>query len=107
MSNLLYQHNEDVDNLIKFLQSYKDSINNIQNPNNNTLISILLLNNFMEDLKDKALDVINNIGQNNDVKPYLKKQLDEYNENINNMKKLMPFLTLFYVNNPNLFQEGL
>ena len=105
MNNLLSEHTNDIDNIIKFLEDYKLAINNVE-LNKNTLISVFLLNNSIEELKDKALEVLNSCDCDK-IKPHLQKELDEYNDTMNNMKKLLPFLTLFQINSINLFQEDI
>ena len=97
MNNLLSDHIEDINTTIKFLEEYKTAVNNIKDLNKNTLISMLLLNQSIEDVKDKALGVLNN-SKSKEIKPHLQKELDQYNEHMNNLKNLMPFLTLFFIN---------
>lgn len=106
MNDLLTNHIKDIDDTIEFLKKYKNLLNNDFKLNNNNLTGIFLLNNKIEELKDSILNIINT-QHNKEIEPYLQKELDEHIEYTNTMKKMLPFLTILFMNNSNLSQEDL
>lgn len=106
MNDLLTNHVKDIDDTIEFLKKYKNLLNNDFKLNNNNLTGIFLLNNKIEELKDSILNIINT-QHNKEIEPYLQKELDEHIEYTNTMKKMLPFLTILFMNNSNLSQEDL
>lgn len=106
MNNLLTNHIRDIDDTIEFLKKYRNLIDIDFKLTNNNVAGILLLNNKIEEIKDSILNIINT-QHNKEIEPYLQKELDEHNEYIDTMKKMLPFFTLLFMNNSNFSQEDL
>ena len=106
MNNLLTNHIRDIDDTIEFLKKYRNLIDIDFKLTNNNVAGILLLNNKIEEIKDSILNIINT-QHNKEIEPYLQKELDEHIEYTNTMKKMLPFLTILFMNNSNLSQEDL
>lgn len=106
MNNLLTNHVKDVDDTIEFLNKYKAVLTSNFELNNNNLAGILILNNKIDELKDSILNIVNTL-HNTELEPYLQKEVNEHNEYNDNIKKLLPFLTLLFINIPNLSQVDL
>ena len=106
MNNLLTNHVKDIDDTIEFLIKYKNLVDSDFKLNNNNLAGILLLNNNIEVLKDSILNIINT-QHNKEIEPYLQKELDEHNKYIDTLNKMLPLLTLIFINSSNLSQVDL
>ena len=106
MNNLLTNHIRDIDDTIEFLRKYRNLIDIDFELTNNNVAGILLLNNKIEEIKDSILNIINT-QHNKEIEPYLQKELDEHNEYIDTMKKMLPFFTLLFMNNSSFSREDL
>jgi hypothetical protein len=106
MNDLLSNHVKDIDNTIEFLKKYKNLLNSDFKLSNNNVTGIFLLNNKIEELKDSILNIINT-QHNKEIEPYLQKELDEHIDYMDTIKKMLPFLTVLFMNNSNLSLEAL
>ena len=106
MNTIYNKHINNIDSIIDFLNKYKNCLKN--NNNNNTepkLFAMFLLNNKFDEIKDDALFILN--GSNID-EPEIRKEIKEYNETMDNLKSIMPFVTyLMFAKSSTFFQEDL
>jgi hypothetical protein len=107
MNIMLNNHKNNIKQFIVFLEKYLQYLDKkVSNPKKND-ISMFLLNNEIDKIKDRILNIIDNYN-NKTIEPYLKKELDEYSENIQNIKSILPFISLFIISkNFNVYQEDL
>lgn len=106
MNTIYNKHINNIDSIIEFLNKYKNCLKN--NNNNNTeskVCAMFLLNNKFDEIKDDALFILN--GSNID-EPEITKEIKEYNETMDNIKSIMPFVTyLMLAKSSTFFQEDL
>ena len=93
-------HVKNVDNLISLLLKYKEEIKNGVHKSNSEYFQVAI-DNSIEDLKDKLRMFYNSI-QDSLEDPELIKEVDEYQNNIQNMKELYPII-LNYLRHKNYY----
>ena len=96
MNTIYNNHINTITNIIDFLEKYKITLESNKNSvmNNSKICAMFLLDNKLEELKDDALYILNDSSV---FEPKIKQELDEYNESIDNMKSIMPFITYLMV----------
>lgn len=106
MNTIYDEHINNIDDMIIFLKKYKTLISqNKTKISNSTYCALFLSNNNLDKLKDDLLYIINNIDIN-EVEPSIKKELDEYNDTVSNIKSMMPLITYFhFLNNISTFSQ--
>lgn len=88
-------HAKNVDNLISLLLKYKEEIKNDDHKSDSEYFQVAI-DNSIEDLKDKLRMFYNSI-QDNLEDPELIKEVDEYQNNIQNMKELYPIIINYLI----------
>ena len=107
MNIILNNHKNHIKQFIVFLEKYLKFLDKKERNSKQNDISMFLLNNKIDKIKDRILNIIQNY-QDNKIESELKKELDEYNENIQNIKSILPLISLFMISkNFNVYQEDL
>ena len=89
MNIILNNHKNHIKQFIVFLEKYLKFLDKKERNSKQNDISMFLLNNKIDKIKDRILNIIQNY-QDNKIESELKKELDEYNENIQNIKSILP-----------------
>ena len=107
MNIILNNHKNHIKQFIVFLEKYLKYLNTKERNSKQNDITMFLLNNKIDKIKDRILNIIENY-QDNKIEPELKKELDEYSENMQNIRSILPLISLFMISkNFNVYQEDL
>ena len=107
MNTIYNKHINNIDSMIEFLKKYKNCLenDNINVNSDSKVCAMFLLNNKFDELKDDALFILN--GSDID-EPEISKEIKEYNETMDNIKSIMPFVTYLMLTKSSIsFQQDL